>query len=55
MKRGMGSLLRIWNEEFQKGFMPYSFFKCRKILEVVGSLVPLRYTMIKQHAFIINI
>ena len=32
-----------------------SFFKCSEMLEVVGTLVSLGYTMIKQHNSIIDI
>ena len=36
------------------GIRHESFFMCRKRLKVVGSMVPIRYTMIKHKAYMIN-
>ena len=54
-QRGVDSWLGIWKEVFQMGIWQVSFFICRKRLEVVDSLVPLRYTMIKLQDSIIDI
>ena len=52
---GMVSMLVLWDDVFLRAIRHESFFSCRKKLELLGSLVPLRYTMIKQQACIINV
>ena len=41
----------LWVGVLKMAIMQVSFSTCRKRLEVVGSLVPLRYTMIKQRLY----
>ena len=43
-----------WNEVFPMGIRHDSFETCRKILDVVGTMVPLRGTMITLLSCIIN-
>ena len=51
---GMDSWTGLWNEVFQTGFRHISFITCMKILEVVGSLVTLGHTLIKNQAWTID-
>ena len=44
----------LWNEAFQTGIRHESFCMCRKRLKVLDSMVPIRYTMIKQQVYIIE-
>lgn len=46
MQWGLVSWFGLWSEVFQMVIRHESFFTYRKKIEVVGSLVPLRYTMI---------
>ena len=55
MQRDLISQFGIWNEVFQMVIRNESFFTCRKRLEVAVSLVPLRYSMIKHQACIVDI
>lgn len=54
-QRVLVSWFWIWKEVFQMGIWQVSFFICSKILEVVSSQFPLRYTMINIHDCIIDI
>ena len=52
---GMVYMFVLWDDVFQVNITHNYFFTCRKICEVVGSLVSLRYTIIKQHDSIIYV
>ena len=45
----------LWDDLFKMAIGHNSFFTCRKILVVVSSLVPLRYSMINQQVCIIDV
>ena len=51
----MSPVLVLWNDVFKMAIRHESFFTCWKILEVVGSLVHLKDTMIKQQACLIDV
>ena len=55
MQWGMFLLFVLWDEVFQMAVKHESFVTCRKIIEVVGLLVPLRYIVIKEQNCIINV
>ena len=54
-KWGMVSVFVNWDIVFQIGTRHESFFTRKKRREVVGSLVPLIYTMTKEQDCIINV